>query len=165
MWIYLLRHGIAEDPGIGQADEDRSLTKQGRERLDGCRAAWRRLVKTPDIVIASPLLRARQTAEVFADAVGFDDELRIEPTVVPGAPTEQVVLQLESELLSRTDSVAIVGHEPHLGYLLGCLLTGHAHMSLPLKKGMLVAVETDSTTSLSAGLRFALTQKAAGKLR
>ena len=34
MWIYLLRHGIAEEPKVGQADEDRALTKQGRERLD-----------------------------------------------------------------------------------------------------------------------------------
>jgi phosphohistidine phosphatase SixA len=58
----------------------------------------------------------------------------------------------------------VVGHEPNLGYLLGLLLTGHPRQPIPLKKGMLVGVETESGASLIAALRFSLTQKAAAQL-
>jgi phosphohistidine phosphatase SixA len=71
---------------------------------------------------------------------------------------------LEIEALSQTKSVALVGHEPHLGYLLGALLTGHPRHPIPLKKGMLVGVETETSASLVAALRFALSSKLAGEL-
>ena len=50
------------------------------------------------------------------------------------------------------------------GYLLGALLTGHPRHPIPLKKGMLVSVETETSASLVASLRFALSSKLAGEL-
>lgn len=164
MWIYLLRHGIAEDHRPGLADEDRALTDVGRQRLERAGAAWRELVPTPDIVVTSPLKRARQTADAFVAAVGFDADVRVDEGLVPGARTADAVTLLEGELLSRTGSVALIGHEPHLGYLLGSLVSGDPRLSIPLKKGMLVGLQTESTTTLVAGLRFALSQKAAARL-
>jgi phosphohistidine phosphatase len=164
MWIYLLRHGLAEDGQPGQPDETRALTDDGRRRLERAAAAWRRLVDPPSVVVSSPLLRARETATVFAEAVGFDHELRIDRALEPDAQPGLAVTLLEGELLTRTDSVALVGHQPHLGYLLGTLLTGHANVSVPLKKGMLVGLAAESPSSLVVGVRFALTQKAAARL-
>lgn len=165
MWIYLLRHGIAEDPRPGRSDEERELTAEGHERLARCAPAWRRLVKAPAVVVTSPLARARQTTDAFVEAVDFTGEVRVDDAVTPMAETMRALTMLEGEQLGGTDSVAIVGHEPHLGYLLGALLTGNRHLSVPLKKGMLVAVETSSPASVVAGLRFSLTQKAAARLR
>ena len=71
---------------------------------------------------------------------------------------------LEAEALAGCPSIAVVGHEPHLGYLLGLLVTGHPRQPIPLKKGMLVGVETLSSASLVGNLRFALSQRAAGAL-
>jgi len=164
MWIYLLRHGIAEDPHPGLADEDRALTDEGRKRLQRASKAWKKLVQTPDVVMTSPLKRARQTADEFVEAIGFESDLHVDAGLVPGAMPMQALTLLEGEMLARTDSVVVIGHEPHLGYLLGSLLTGHQRLSIPLKKGMLVALQTESTTSLVASMRFALTQKAAAKL-
>ncbi|MEZ6036763.1 MAG: phosphohistidine phosphatase SixA [Planctomycetota bacterium] len=164
MWIYLLRHGIAEDPQPGQSDDERALTEQGWRRLRRAAPAWSRLVGGIDVLVSSPLRRARETATVLAEAGGFRGELRIDEGLVPGAAPALALAMLEAELLSGTDSVAVVGHEPHLGYLLGTLLTGHPRVTVPFKKGMLVGLEATSPTSLATGLRFTLTQKAAARL-
>lgn len=162
--IYLLRHGIAEDGGPEVADHDRALTEEGWRRLRKAAPAWRRLVPTPAALLVSPLRRALQTAEVFAEAVDFTGELQVVDALVPHGAPAVVLSMLEAEALSHTRSAALIGHEPHLGYLLGVLLTGHPRQSVPLKKGMLVGVETESSASMIATLRFALSQKSAGEL-
>lgn len=164
MLIYLLRHGIAEDCGHGMRDDERALTDEGWKKLRKSSAAWQRIVEPPQVVFCSPLRRAQETASVLVDALGIRTELRIDDALVPSAPPTVAMSLLEAEQHSGTGSVAVVGHEPHLGYLLGLLLTGHPRLPIPLKKGMLVAVETESAASLIAGLRFALTQRAAGAL-
>lgn len=164
MWIYLLRHGIAEDPGPGQPDEQRALTPKGLDRLEKAAAAWQKLVPPPQLVLTSPYLRARQTAEIFAKAVGYGDDPRHDESLVPHGRIEQALATLEGELLSRTESVAIVGHEPHLGYLLGSLLTGHSSLSVPFGKGQLTGVETTSPSNVITRLRFSLAQKLAAQV-
>lgn len=164
MLIYLLRHGIAEDPAAGQGDHERALTDEGWKRLRRAATAWRKLCEPPAVVFVSPLRRAQETASVLQEAVRGTGELRTEQALVPGAAAATALKLLEAEHLSGTKCVALVGHEPHLGYLLGLLLTGHPRLAIPLKKGMLVAVETESTASMVAGLRWALTQRAAAAL-
>jgi phosphohistidine phosphatase len=164
MHIYLLRHGVAADAGPGLADHDRALTDDGWKRLRRAAPAWRKLVAPPQVVLVSPLRRAQETAQVFTEAVQFRGELRTDQALVPTAAPSLALNLLEIESLSQVQSVALVGHEPHLGYLLGTLLTGHPRQPVPLKKGMLVGVETESTASLIATLRFVLSSKCAGEL-
>lgn len=164
MHIHLLRHGIAEDGVPGGDDGARALTDEGKKRLRKAAAAWRALVAPPDVVWTSPLLRAQQTCAIFCDAIGFGGEVQVCADLVPEAAPSRALALLEGEALSGTGSVALIGHEPHLGYLLGLLLTGQGRMPVPFKKGMLVGVETASPTSLVGQLRFALTQKLAGEL-
>lgn len=164
MLIYLLRHGIAEDPAAGQGDHERALTDEGWKRLRRAAVAWRQLCEPPAVVLVSPLRRAQETASVLKDAVRGTGELRTEAALVPSAASSMVMKLLEAEQFAGTKCVALVGHEPHLGYVLGLLLTGHPRLAIPLKKGMLVAVETESAASLVAGLRWSLTQRAAAAL-
>ena len=164
MHIYLLRHGVAADAGPGVADHERALTEDGWSRLRRAAPAWRRLVEPPQVVLVSPLRRAQETAQVFVEAVKFRGELRTDEALAPTAAPSLALNLLEIEALSQTRSVALIGHEPHLGYLLGTLLTGHPRQPVPLKKGMLVAVETESAASLVAALRFALSGKSAAEL-
>jgi phosphohistidine phosphatase len=162
MHIILLRHGIAEDASASVQDHERALTEEGWKRLRRAAPTWNRMLDTPDAVLVSPLRRARETAGVLAEALDFRGELRTEDALVPDAPANLCMRLIEAEAYSGTKCIAVVGHEPHLGYLLGLLLTGHPRQPIPLKKGMLVAVETSSSASLLAELRVALTQKAAG---
>lgn len=164
MRIYLLRHGLAEDARPGVDDHARALTDEGWRRLERCAPTWRRLVEPPKVLLVSPLRRAQETAHAFAEAVGFRGERRTDPSLEPNAPPSQALSLLEIEALSQTPSVALIGHEPHLGYLLGSLLTGRPQQSVQLKKGMLVAVDIETPTALVATLRFALTSKVASEL-
>jgi phosphohistidine phosphatase len=164
MHIYLLRHGIAEDGGPGLRDRDRALTDEGWKRLRKAAPAWRRLCELPEVVLVSPLRRAHETASVFCEALPGHGTLRTETALVPEAEVLAAARLLEAEQLAGTRSIALIGHEPHLGYLLGLLLTGHPRQSVPLKKGMLVGLETGSAASLHADLRFAVSQRAAAAL-
>ncbi|MCA8976412.1 MAG: histidine phosphatase family protein [Planctomycetes bacterium] len=164
MLIYLLRHGVAED-GFGIDDAERALTEDGWRKLRDAAPAWRRLVEDLDVVVQSPLRRARETAAVLLEAVGGDPKLRTEAMLEPGADPQLAMEFLLAELRSSTDGIALVGHEPHLGALLGLLLTGREHSAVPLKKGMLVAVELARPTSLIGALKFSLSWKAAARLR
>ncbi|MBL8724999.1 MAG: phosphohistidine phosphatase SixA [Planctomycetes bacterium] len=164
MRIYLLRHGIAEDRAASGHDHDRALTEEGWRRLRKAARTWRALVPKPAQVWVSPLRRARETAEVFCAALDAPPA-RVEPSLTPESGCQTVARLLEAEQIAGVDSIAVIGHEPHLGHLLGLLLTGQRHLPMPLKKGMLVAVETPSIASLLAELRFALSQRAAADCR
>ena len=164
MWIYLLRHGIAEDAQPGWSDEQRQLTDEGRQRLQRAARTWSRMLDTPDVVISSPLVRARQTSDVFCEALDFVDDVRVDAALVPHARPEKALVLLEAELLAGTESVALVGHEPNMGYLLGSLLTGDDRTAIAMKKGMLVGLRVRSTTNVICELRFTLGQKLAGRL-
>ncbi|MCA8951100.1 MAG: phosphohistidine phosphatase SixA [Planctomycetes bacterium] len=163
MLIYLLRHGRAED-GFDKPDDLRELTDDGRERLRRAAPVWRRLADPLDTICASPLVRAQQTAIELRDAVRGKPAIETHSALVPGARIAEALELVTAALAAGRAGVAFVGHEPHLGLLLGTLLTGGPGLALPLKKGMLVGVELPSSASLIGELAFALTQRAAARL-
>jgi phosphohistidine phosphatase len=162
--VYLLRHGVAEDQAEGGADAERALTADGVRKLERAGRTWRRLVDDVDRIFVSPLVRARQTAVLFGQAAARRAPMTETDDLTPGAPPTAAQGLLQRELQAGTTAVACIGHEPHLGGLLGLLLTGSDRIAVPLKKGMLVAVELASSASMSGRLVFALSQRAAGEL-
>jgi phosphohistidine phosphatase len=101
MRLYLIRHAEAER---GEPDELRRLTLEGRE---AARRLGERLASEGiDVVVASPLLRARETAELIAKGCGADVE--VDERLAPGAGLAEVRAAVEG----RGDAVAVVGHQP-----------------------------------------------------
>jgi phosphohistidine phosphatase len=101
--VHLCRHATAAD---GEPDELRELTPQG---VDQARALGRQLANSPDppgVVLTSPLVRARQTAELVAEETGA--EVRVEPLLAPGATVDALV----SAVHDAGGPVATVGHQP-----------------------------------------------------
>jgi phosphohistidine phosphatase len=115
MLVFLIRHGHAEK---GEPDATRPLSDRGR---DEARALGERLANhatPPRLVLTSPLLRARQTAEAVAQATGA--EMRVDERLAPGATEEHFRNVLED----ATDAVAVVGHQPDCS-LFATALTGN----------------------------------------
>jgi phosphohistidine phosphatase len=164
MLIHLLRHGNAEDMRFDHRDDLRELTEEGHERLRRAAKAWREIVEAPMEVWVSPLVRAKQTAEAFAKAVRYEGDMRTLEVLRPEEPLANVVEQLEAALVSGVGSVAIIGHEPQLGALFGFLLHGRDGVAIPMRKGMLVTVETHGPANLTCQLRIALGQRNAARL-
>jgi phosphohistidine phosphatase len=97
--LILVRHAHAVS---GEPDELRPLSERGREEA---RALAERLdAEAPDLVVTSPLLRARETAAAIASATGA--ELRIDDRLAPGATAEDVVAVVDA------GTVVVVGHQP-----------------------------------------------------
>jgi len=128
MRVTLIRHGEAGDDA--PSDEQRSLTERGRADVRRVgRALARRGVRF-DVVVASPLVRAVQSAEILVAAMDQRLRVTISDSLLPEARPTAAVGLLRS--LSQAKMVALVAHEPILSRLAGALL-GVARYP-PLKK-------------------------------
>ena len=140
--LYLLRHAHAGDPHAWDGpDSERPLSPKGRRQAQRLGAFLAERSFAPDAIVTSPKLRAKQTAEIVADALGIavsvDDRLA-------GELDEEVVAAL-AEAVGGT-SVMLVGHDPDFSDL-AASLSGCEY--LPLKKGTLARI--DMTLPVQAG--------------
>jgi len=156
--IWILRHAKAEEGGPGIPDEERALTPAACEGMRAAALAIAGLEPKLDAIWTSPLRRARQTAEPVARALGQEDELIETDALVPDADPREVLAEVEKGRMKR---VLLVGHMPHLGKLLGYLLTGHPNAPIEMKKGALARIEFEGETPKPPGtLTLLLTSKA-----
>ena len=142
MNLYLLRHGIAAERGTGQyaSDADRPLTTKGRRKLRGAAAAMRAMNLSFDVILSSPLVRARQTAELIAKALHCRHRLELTELLAPGASAAGLVRRLNQ---LKPQSALLVGHEPDLSALASRLLTGGDGLAITFKKGGLCRLSSE----------------------
>ncbi|HEX4809442.1 MAG TPA: phosphohistidine phosphatase SixA [Bryobacteraceae bacterium] len=159
MQLYLLRHGIAEEGGVGLNDADRALTAQGRRKLrQVLQAALEAQVK-PTLILSSPLKRAIQTAEIVKEELGYKDEILRTKALVPGSTVELVWDEIRDH--KDEEALMLVGHNPLFDSLAGYLL-GQPGMELDFKKGAILRVDFDNFPAHPKGvLRWYITPKLA----
>ena len=103
MRIYLCRHAQAK---AGEPDELRELTPEGLEQARDLGTRLAALPAPPQLVLTSPLIRARQTGAAVAEVVGVTT--RVEEALAPGATAEALLEALAGE----AGPVATIGHQP-----------------------------------------------------
>jgi phosphohistidine phosphatase len=145
MNLYLLRHGIAVDPSSPRfaKDAERPLTPKGRRRLQQVAEAMSVMKISFDVVLSSPYLRAKQTAEIVAKPLKRQKKLKFTDELVPGGNPKSLIQHL-NELRPMPKNILLVGHEPYLSKLIALLTAGNTNMEIDLKKGGLCKLETDS---------------------
>jgi phosphohistidine phosphatase len=118
MTLWILRHGEAVN--IAPTDASRPLTAGGREQV--LRSA-RQLAGEPlQLILASPYLRAQQTAQIVHDALGGTTvELRTAPWLTPNSDVDAALTHLQSAGVSN---LLLVSHQPLVGMLIGLLDRG-----------------------------------------
>jgi phosphohistidine phosphatase len=131
MEIWLLRHAAAEDRSASGRDADRTLTEDGHRRAREVARGLEALEPGIELVLTSPFARARQTAEPAARALKLGGRLRVTAALEPDCDPDEVLEEIRTE---KAESVLLVGHEPHLGALLGRLLSGRPDLTIPMKK-------------------------------
>jgi phosphohistidine phosphatase len=141
MTLYLVRHAIAEARGpVWPNDDERPLTTRGiaRMREIALRLADRGV--QVGLIWSSPLVRARQTADVLAPLWTTSRQVEIVQDLAPGQATARVGKALVERSARVTDApVALVGHEPDLGLLTAWLIG--ARSPVPFKKGGVARVD------------------------
>ena len=133
MIVYLLRHGDAEPASEAVAEFDRKLTDKGVKQSKRVGKALARLELRPNAIITSPLVRARQTAELVADALGL--EVAEDERLECGARWQD--LQQVVEDRAPGEAVMFVGHEPDFSEIVRVLTGGE----IDVKKAGVACVE------------------------
>ena len=146
MILYFLRHGDAGPYAGAEDDAARALTAAGVDALQSGAPLWRSLNLRPDVVLTSPLARARHTAELFVAGMGLTDPPVIDDRLSPGAGWGDLARAMAAHPEARR--VMFVGHEPDLSSAVR-LLTGAA--SVRLRTGGIACVEFPGIPEPGAG--------------
>jgi phosphohistidine phosphatase len=132
--IYLLRHGEAED-AVGGDDAGRRLTEKGERQALAAGMALKELGLQVDACLASPKVRARETARIAAAVLGVQVE---ETEALRGGRFDSL------DLAAGRGNVLLVGHEPDFSEEVG-RLTG---ANVALKKGGMAVVDGSTLVAL-----------------
>ena len=161
--VYLIRHGLAEERGDAWPDDTRRpLTEEGISRIKKGARGLVRLGLEFDVVLTSPLVRTRQTAEVFAAAFNTRPPIAVIDSLAPEGSVQAVMNDLEKH--ARRARIAIVGHEPGIGELAARLLG--SRRPLEFKKGAVCRIDIESIPPAGPGtLRWFLTPRILRELR
>jgi phosphohistidine phosphatase len=155
--LYLIRHAIAAERGEAWPDDTkRPLTEDGIDRMRKAARGLARLDITIDLVCTSPLVRARQTAEIVAAALDPRPSLVTLESLAPDGTFTALMAELDKH--ARKSRVALVGHEPGLGEL-AARLVGSRH-AIEFKKGAVCRIDLDEIPPAGPGhLRWFLTPR------
>ncbi len=150
MELYLVRHGIAVSLGEAgtENDDDRVLSDKGLRRTRAMAQALKALESAPQTIWSSPLPRARQTAEILAEALTPEHGMRLAPALTPNVQGRASFEWLAG--LPPCDSLMLVGHSPGMERLASLLLTGRATLKTDFKKAAVMRLWCEGPLRLGA---------------
>lgn len=142
MELFLLRHGLATERGTSGFAKDaaRPLTLQGRRQLRKIAAAMRQMELSFDVILSSPFLRTRQTAEIVAKELKLKKRLAFVDELQPGGNMPKLIQRILT-LKPPPENILLVGHEPDLSNLIFWLVTGKTGAGFALKKSGLAKLK------------------------
>ncbi len=142
MNLYLMRHanaGLArENPTL---DAKRGLVKEGKEQCMLMARVLSALKVQIDVIVASPLKRAMQTAQFVGTELGYDAKVEISTALLPNADYSAFQNMLAKH--ANREGVLVVGHNPILFQFLGKMVTGNGGASIRMRKGSIARVDMD----------------------
>ena len=156
--LYLMRHGVAADLGEGGIinDADRPLTPDGRVKMKQAAAGLKELQLKFNVILTSPLLRCRQTAEAVAEVLDLQHRVKIIESLAPGkafVTSEGGHAEIFLELGAfQFDRALLVGHMPDMSEIASYLLAGNRNLNIEFKKGSLCTIEVSSLPPRGPGL-------------
>ena len=160
MKIYLIRHSNAVDPGTPGYEDDsaRPLTEKGHEKMRRIASALKTLGVVPDLIVSSPYLRARETAEILAKELKYRSELAFSDALAPMGDADRIIGEINEKY--SVDELVLVGHEPCFSVLVGTLIAAAPGIEMDLKKGGACCLSADNLkVERKAVLEWLLTPK------
>lgn len=153
MELIIIRHAVAETREDfvkkGLEDHLRPLTLKGRKRMQKVCVRMLDFVKEIDLIVSSPLTRARQTAEIVSQ-IYFETKVVEAPELVPHSPPQAFLKWLRTQG-RHYRRIVVVGHEPHLSAFASYLLSGKSESFIDLKKSGILCLELESFANAEAG--------------
>jgi phosphohistidine phosphatase len=140
MILYLVRHGIAVDPNDPKSppEPQRPLTAKGVQKTRAAALGLHQLKVKPDVLITSPYVRAAQTAEIFAEALGFSQQkIRTHDALKPAGSAPEMAKEI---IRLRAKEIMCFGHAPQLDLMIAHL-AGAPSVFTALKKAGVACLE------------------------
>lgn len=150
MELFFMRHGVAESPERYAEDGQRPLTAQGRRDQRRMAQVLLPLLDPLDHLLSSPLLRARQTADIVAEALRFAGQIE-ETSILAGDCTVGAVLGL-LQGYAPTARILCVGHEPHMSRLAAVCLDGEGRSTIAFQPGSLMGLSFNGHPTTGRGM-------------
>jgi phosphohistidine phosphatase len=155
MKLYLLRHATAVD--VALSDAQRELTKEGREEARIVGAALAELGIKLSHILSSPLVRARQTAEIAALVLKFPGDVEFLDELANNTSTP-ALLKIVKPFVSAGETL-LVGHMPALSEHLAALIGAESAQAFPLGKASIACIELEQCRVGMGQLRWLMRQK------
>jgi phosphohistidine phosphatase len=157
MNLYLMRHANAGVPRENPAlDAKRGLIKEGKQQCMLMAGILAGLNAQIDVIVASPLKRALQSAQFVGTEIGFESPILTSPALAPDGDYA-AFQQLIGQYADR-DGVLVVGHNPNLHHYIARLLSGNGHGSHPPSGGGSIRMRKGSIARLDMSKRPAQLQ-------
>ncbi len=165
MILYIVRHSDAVPSGTpGVAEDDRPLTEKGIKKMREVARGLSVIDVRPDLILSSPLPRAKCTAEIIVEELGGGIPLKLTDTLAPSGSRSALYRELRAD--RKLSALMIVGHQPSLGEIAGEIAWGTAEHYLELKKGGACALEVGRLDPTPAGtLLWLLTPAVSRQIR
>jgi phosphohistidine phosphatase len=143
MNLYIIRHAIAVDEGTEgyESDSERPLTDKGRKKMREIARGLRNIGVEFDLILSSPYVRTRETAEILADVFKMKKKITFTENLIPLGNPELLIGEINEKY--SVDNIAVVGHEPHLSTLVGILVAENGKLDITLKKGGVCYLSAD----------------------
>lgn len=137
--LYIVRHAKAEDRAIFMPDHDRQLTSDGITIAARMGRYLHGKAVLPDVIISSTAPRAKDTAIIMAEQIGYDPaQIRLDERLFDGGP--KAYLAALNALPASVQSAMIVGHNPDVSYLAEYL----THQPIrSMSKGAIISIVFD----------------------
>jgi phosphohistidine phosphatase len=140
MILYLVRHGIAVDRTDPKSppEAERPLTAKGVQKTRSAALGLKELGVKPDALLTSPYVRAAQTAEIFAEALGCPPQkIRASEALKPAGNPADIIREITQ---LKAKEVICFGHAPHLDQMIA-QLSGARGVFTGLKKAGVACFE------------------------
>ena len=160
MTLCFLRHASASD--IAPSDAGRKLTKEGEEESRIAGAALAELGVKPAHIFSSPLVRARQTAEIAAKELRFSGDIELLDELTNDTATLALLKALRP--YGDANELLLVGHMPSLAGHIAACIGARAPGGLGLGKGAIACVEMKELCAGAGTLRWLMRQKQLAKI-
>lgn len=141
MNLYLIRHAIAEEESPSGEDSQRALTDKGAKKMRQIAKGLKALGVEFDAILASPYVRAEQTATILGDVFKMKKKVFISEHLAPVGDPDLLFAEINEKY--AVGSLAIVGHEPYLSTFVGLLTAGGSPVEMTFKKGGVCYLTTD----------------------
>jgi phosphohistidine phosphatase len=144
MKLYLLRHAIAAERDGNKYPDDgqRPLTRAGYKKMIKIARALYKMDIRIDLILSSPLLRARETADITRKYLHLKkDCLVLNDQLAPLGEPSQLITDIQTKYM--LNCLLLVGHEPDMSNLISLLLSGDRSLSITMKKGGICCLSVD----------------------